>query len=91
MTRPDNCRNSAQQLTAFQWEEEVGEEAAALKLVQSIEVNTKHYVEILSRAIDDCMPESGADPTYVVPRIRPRRENRPIDLVTDSRTTFWMF
>lgn len=69
----------------------MGEEAAALNLVQSIEVNTKHYVEILSRAIDDCMPEPNADPTYVVPQIRSRREHRPIDLVTDSRTTFWMF
>lgn len=35
-----------------------------LKLVSSIEENTKHYVEILSRAIDDCMPEPSADPTY---------------------------
>lgn len=44
----------------------MGEDVAALKLVQSIEANTKHYVEILSRAVDDCMPEATADPTYVV-------------------------
>lgn len=43
----------------------MGEDVAALKLVQSIEANTKHYVEILSRAIDDCMPEPTSDVTYV--------------------------
>lgn len=43
----------------------MGEEVSALKLVQSIEGNAKHYVEILSRAIDDCMPEPNSDVTYV--------------------------
>ncbi|KUI57565.1 DNA replication licensing factor mcm7 [Cytospora mali] len=47
-----------------QWEEEMGEEVSALKLSQSIEANTKHYVEILSRAIDACMPEPNADVTF---------------------------
>lgn len=42
----------------------MGDDVAALKLVKSIEVNTKHYVELLSRAIDECMPEPAADTTY---------------------------
>ncbi|ROW02045.1 hypothetical protein VPNG_07661 [Cytospora leucostoma] len=47
-----------------QWEQEMGEEVSALKLAQSIECNTKHYVEILSRAVDECMPEPNADVTF---------------------------
>ena len=43
----------------------MGEDVAALKLVKSIEENTKHYVEILSRAIDDCMPAPTSEVTYV--------------------------
>jgi hypothetical protein len=43
----------------------MGEDVQALKLVKSIEENTKHYVEILSRAIDDCMPEPASEVTYV--------------------------
>lgn len=49
----------------------MGEEVAALKLVESIEVNTRHYVEILARAVDECMPEPSSDPTYAM--LRPRR------------------
>lgn len=45
----------------------MGDDVAALKLVQSIEANTKHYVEILSRAIDECMPEPTLDTTYISP------------------------
>lgn len=43
----------------------MGEDVSALKLVKSIEENTKHYVEILSRAIDDCMPAPTSEVTYV--------------------------
>jgi DNA replication licensing factor MCM7 len=32
-----------------------------LKLVQSVETNTKHYVEILSRAVDKVMPQPSSD------------------------------
>lgn len=48
----------------------MGEDVAALKLVQSVEGNTRHYVEILSRAIDDTMPEPVANPSYVMPNLR---------------------
>jgi hypothetical protein len=35
-----------------------------LKLVQSVETNTKHYVEIISRAVDKAMPQPGSDVKY---------------------------
>lgn len=57
-----------QPLTRAQWEQEVGDDVAALKLVQNVEINTKHYVELLSRAVDECMPEPSSDTTYTSPR-----------------------
>lgn len=32
-----------------------------MKLVDSIELNTKHYVEIMSRAVDNVMPQPTVD------------------------------
>jgi DNA replication licensing factor MCM7 len=32
-----------------------------MRLVDSIEMNTKHYVEIFSRAVDEVMPPMSAD------------------------------
>jgi hypothetical protein len=46
----------------IQWEAANGDD---LKLVESIETNTKHYVEILSRAVDEAMPQPDADVSYV--------------------------
>jgi len=37
-----------------------------LKLAESIETNTKHYVELMSRAVDKLMPQPSEDVTYVV-------------------------
>lgn len=34
---------------------------SGLKLTKSIEINTKHYVEILSQAVDELLPEPSAD------------------------------
>lgn len=50
--------------SAIQWEDDSNEE---LKLVQSIEANTKHYVEVLSRAIDKKMPPPTSGVTYDKP------------------------
>ena len=50
-----------------------------LKLVQSIEMNTKHYVEILSRAVDKKMPQPSSDVTFkddVLDVLMARREAR---------------
>lgn len=41
-----------------QWENQ-GD--ASLRLVRDIETNTKHYVEIMSRAVDKVMPEPSVD------------------------------
>ncbi|CAK7202363.1 DNA replication licensing factor MCM7 [Sporothrix eucalyptigena] len=35
-----------------------------LKLTQSIEINTKHYVEIFSQAVDELLPEPSADVSF---------------------------
>lgn len=32
--------------------------------MESIETNTKHYVELMSRAVDKFMPKPSADTTY---------------------------
>lgn len=36
-------------------------EEESLKLVQSIERNAKHYIEIVSRAVDAVMPKETQD------------------------------
>jgi DNA replication licensing factor MCM7 len=38
-----------------------------INLVQSIEKNTKHYVELMSQAIDKLIPLPSEDVTYVLP------------------------
>ncbi|EFW99975.1 DNA replication licensing factor [Grosmannia clavigera kw1407] len=43
------------------FEEDVGQE---LKLTQSIEGNTKHYVELLSKAVDELLPEPSTDVSF---------------------------
>lgn len=65
----------------------MGEDVVALKLVKSIEENTKHYVEILSRAIDECMPEPTSEVTYVSYLASEAGETNHIDQLTDSKTT----
>lgn len=71
----------------------MGEDVSALKLVKSVEENTKHYVEILSRAIDDCMPNPTSEVTYVSYLSLSTKEmaKSHIDPTTASRTTSWMF
>ncbi|KAK1783647.1 MCM2/3/5 family-domain-containing protein [Copromyces sp. CBS 386.78] len=43
------------------WEDDVNE---GLKLVESVERNTKHYVEVLSRAVDKLLPQPSQDITF---------------------------
>jgi DNA replication licensing factor MCM7 len=35
-----------------------------MKLVDSIEMNTKHYVEIMARAVDNVMPQPSEEVKY---------------------------
>lgn len=44
-----------------QWESQTDE---SMQLVDSIEMNTKHYVEIMSRAIDNVMPQPSEEVKY---------------------------
>ncbi len=41
----------------FQYEKTLGDELGSLRLVESIERNTKHYVDIFSDAVDSVMPK----------------------------------
>ncbi|KAI2633811.1 DNA replication licensing factor mcm7 [Hypomontagnella submonticulosa] len=70
-----------------QWEDETNE---GLKLVDSIERNTKHYVEIISRAIDNKMPSPTNGITFkddVLDVIMERRQARNRDLVEAAANT----
>lgn len=40
-------------------------EGEDLKLVESIEKNTKRYIDVISQAVDDVMPRETKDVTYV--------------------------
>lgn len=56
----------------MQWEEQADE---SMRLVDSIEMNTKHYVEIMSRAVDKVMPSPSTEVRYVIyPNIYPLRQ-----------------
>jgi DNA replication licensing factor MCM7 len=46
---------------SFQWENEAFDNEDNIRLVDSIEMNTKHYVEIFSRAVDKVMPAASED------------------------------
>ncbi|KAK4659032.1 Mini-chromosome maintenance protein 7 [Podospora pseudocomata] len=69
------------------FEEDLGLE---LKLVESIEKNTKHYVEILSRAIDKLMPQPTQGLTFkddVLDVLMANRAQRNADLVEAAERT----
>ncbi|KAH9888275.1 DNA replication licensing factor mcm7 [Xylariomycetidae sp. FL2044] len=69
------------------WEEANDE---GLKLVESIEANTKHYVEILSRAIDNKLPAPTNGVTFkddVLDVIMERRQARNRDLAEAAANT----
>jgi len=62
------------------WEHETNE---GLNLVESVEKNTKHYVEILSRAVDDLMPAPSNNVSFkddVLDVLMANRQQRNRDL-----------
>ncbi|KAI1779557.1 DNA replication licensing factor mcm7 [Hypoxylon cercidicola] len=70
-----------------QWEDDTNE---ALKLVESVEANTKHYVEVLSRAIDNKMPAPTTGISFkddVLDVIMERRQARNRDLAETAANT----
>ncbi|KAI9751884.1 MAG: Mcm2-7 hexameric complex component [Candelina submexicana] len=61
-----------------QYEKALGDDAG-LKLVESIELNAKHYIEILSRAVDKVMPRETREISFkddVLDIIMSQRERR---------------
>ncbi|KAL7629108.1 DNA replication licensing factor MCM7 [Parahypoxylon ruwenzoriense] len=69
------------------WEDDTNE---GLKLVESIETNTKHYVEVISRAIDNKMPAPTTGVTFkddVLDVIMERRQARNRDLTEAAANT----
>ncbi|KAM0347088.1 hypothetical protein ACHAPU_005027 [Fusarium lateritium] len=66
------------------WESEAFDNEDSMRLVDSIEMNTKHYVEIFSRAVDEVMPAASEDITFkddVLDVLMTRRQirNRELD------------
>ncbi|ORY57468.1 MCM2/3/5 family-domain-containing protein [Pseudomassariella vexata] len=69
------------------YEQEYDEE---LKLVESIEANTKHYVEVISRAIDNKLPPPTRGVTFkddVLDVIMERRQARNRDMAQQAEAT----
>ncbi|KAG6232946.1 hypothetical protein E4U26_003751 [Claviceps purpurea] len=64
------------------WESQ-NEEEEPLRLVYSIEMNTKHYVDIMSRAVDNVMPQPSLDVSFkddVLDVLMARRQARNREL-----------
>lgn len=66
-----------------------------MKLVDSIEMNTKHYVEIMARAVDNIMPQPSEEVKYEnsfltreKPVERERRERKWLIGLIASKMTF---
>ncbi len=49
-------------LTCLQWEKDNDN---SMRLVDSIELNTKHYVDVMSKAVDAVMPAPSSDIRWV--------------------------
>ncbi|KAK5990414.1 DNA replication licensing factor mcm7 [Cladobotryum mycophilum] len=72
------------------WEQQEG--MGDMKLVDSIELNTKHYVDIMARAVDSVMPAPSADVSFkddVLDVLMARRQarNREIDEAAERDPT----
>ncbi|KAL6868478.1 MCM2/3/5 family domain-containing protein [Trichoderma novae-zelandiae] len=71
------------------WESQTDE---SMKLVDSIEMNTKHYVEIMARAVDNVMPQPSEEVNFkddVLDVLMARRQarNRELDELADRDPT----
>ncbi|PON20972.1 minichromosome maintenance protein 7 (cell division control protein 47) [Trichoderma gamsii] len=71
------------------WEEQTDE---SMKLVDSIEMNTKHYVEIMARAVDNIMPQPSEEVNFkndVLDVLMARRQarNRELDELAERDPT----
>ncbi|KAJ3525040.1 hypothetical protein NM208_g11812 [Fusarium decemcellulare] len=65
------------------WENQAFDNDESLRLVDSIEMNTKHYVDIVSRAVDAVMPQPNVEITFkddVLDVLMARRQARNREL-----------
>ncbi|KAL9571135.1 hypothetical protein ACKAV7_004473 [Fusarium commune] len=74
------------------WENQAFDGEDGMRLVDSIEMNTKHYVEIFSRAVDEVMPPMSADVNFkddVLDVLMARRQirNRELDEAAERDPT----
>ncbi|KAI9808306.1 MAG: Mcm2-7 hexameric complex component [Sarcosagium campestre] len=73
------------------YEESLEEEGASLKLVESIEKNTRHYVDVFSLAVDKVMPKSTRDVSFkddvmdVIMSQRARRNDALTDIPLEEQ------
>lgn len=51
-------------LTRLKYEKSISDDEHNYKLVESIERNAHHYLEIFSRAVDKVLPQPTAEPKY---------------------------
>lgn len=74
---------------ALQYEKSYGEERSGLRLVESIEQNAKHYIDILSAAVDKVMPRENREINFkddVMDIIRSQRERRNESVAASAQT-----
>lgn len=57
-------RNEARCANVPQYEKATSDDEHNYKLIESIEKNAHHYIEIFSRAVDKCLPEPNRDIKY---------------------------
>ncbi|RMJ14617.1 hypothetical protein BHE90_010333 [Fusarium euwallaceae] len=74
------------------WENQAFDSDDSLRLVDSIEMNTKHYVDIVSRAVDAVMPQPSVEITFkddVLDVLMARRQarNRELDEAAERDPT----
>ncbi|KAF4990407.1 hypothetical protein FDECE_14399 [Fusarium decemcellulare] len=68
------------------WENQAFDNDESLRLVDSIEMNTKHYVDIVSRAVDAVMPQPNDDVLDVLMARRQAR-NRELEDIAERDPT----
>lgn len=60
-----------------QYEKGLSDDDQDLRLVENVQKNTYHYIDLFSRAVDDLMPKESKDITYagsaMVQRVRANR------------------
>jgi hypothetical protein len=78
-----NCRIEAD---GKQYEKANSDDEHQFKLIESIERNAHHYIEVFSRAVDKVLPPPSREPKYEIHNVA---SCSTILTWVVSRTTFW--